>query len=207
MRKTLCVLLVPAFFALVNSAANGSIVIDTPTPTGSWQAACAVTPPSKTIDEICLTIVSGSLGDSAKGKPGVSGLPSGWSEIFDSTSECWAKGSESGNLNFTCTYLNGKFTPDCDFYCADYENGKCVEYDECSINQWGYCTYTPCSPSGAPIPPQDSQPAPEPATLAIWGLGAALAGTAATRRNQPRRRWSAKNAQAIQELIESKLRG
>ncbi len=207
MKRIFCILLVPVFLAIISSAAEGSIVVDTPTPTGSWQADCTVTPPSTTIDQICLTIVSGSWGDIGKGLSGISTLPTGWTETVDSTTECWAQGRETDTLNFTCTYLNGVDTPQCVFYCADYENGKCVEYDECSINSYGRCTYTSCPTSGAPSPTDDQPPVPEPATLIIWGVGAALAGTAAARRRkQPRGRWSAKNRQAIQELIEGKLR-
>jgi hypothetical protein len=48
------------------------------------------------------------------------------------------------------------------------------------------------------------QPVPEPATIAIWGLGIGLAGAAALRRKQPRGRWSQENRQAIYAIIGGK---
>ncbi|MGA2254824.1 MAG: hypothetical protein ABSG53_09195 [Thermoguttaceae bacterium] len=48
-------------------------------------------------------------------------------------------------------------------------------------------------------------PVPEPVSIAIWGVGAGLAGAAALRRRkQPRGRWSEENRQAIFQVIEGK---
>lgn len=50
----------------------------------------------------------------------------------------------------------------------------------------------------------DVQVVPEPATIAIWGVGIGLAGAAALRRKQPRGRWSQENRQAIYAIIGGK---
>ena len=55
------------------------------------------------------------------------------------------------------------------------------------------------------IPNGSSDSVPEPVTLAIWGVGAGLAGAAALRRRkQPRGRWSQESRQAIFHVIEGK---
>ncbi len=53
--------------------------------------------------------------------------------------------------------------------------------------------------------PNFRSPVPEPATLAIWGLGAGLAGAAALRRRkQPGGRWSEEDRKAIFQVIHAK---
>jgi len=73
--------------------------------------------------------------------------------------------------------------------------------------------FNPNYPDGTPAQSQlfldltlnssGSPAVPEPATIAIWGLGAGLAGAAALRRRkQPKGRWSEENRQAIFQVIE-----
>jgi hypothetical protein len=51
-----------------------------------------------------------------------------------------------------------------------------------------------------------ARPVPEPATLLIWGLGGlgAAGAMAASRRKQPRGRWSEENRRAIYDIVEGK---
>ncbi len=56
----------------------------------------------------------------------------------------------------------------------------------------------------APGPDLTSPPTPQPTALAIWGVGAGLAGAAALRRRKPHGRWSEENRSAISRVIAGK---
>ncbi|MGA2035575.1 MAG: PEP-CTERM sorting domain-containing protein, partial [Thermoguttaceae bacterium] len=138
---------------------------------------------------------------------------------------CWLVDTIAAwKLDFTESCREPPFKPGPDHGCPDYgcpdygcPDHGCPDY---GCPDHGYpdhgCPDHGCPDHGCPDhgdhdhkhhhpPGGDGGCVPEPATIAIWGLGIGLAGAAALRRRkQPRRRWSEENRQAILDIIEGK---